>query len=142
VSGHVFVCQGYRFWYLILKLFRQFLLFILSLKVQVSMICNTLTFFLTCPFGQLTKSSCKSKSFGLVLYSPMKKTSGRGWGWPQASTLVAFHLSIPGRVILHPLPEVNFLMVEIPTPKPYIFMIRCTSRSTYLHVYLPSIDLW
>jgi hypothetical protein len=30
----------------------------------------------------------------------------------------------PGRVILHPLPEVNFLMVEIPTPKPYIFMIR------------------
>ena len=30
----------------------------------------------------------------------------------------------PGRVIPHPLPEVNFLMVEIPTPKPYIFMIR------------------
>jgi hypothetical protein len=29
----------------------------------------------------------------------------------------------PG-VIPHPLPEVNFLMVEIPTPKPYIFMIR------------------
>jgi hypothetical protein len=28
------------------------------------------------------------------------------------------------RVIPHPLPEVNFLMVEIPTPKPYIFMIR------------------
>ena len=27
-------------------------------------------------------------------------------------------------VIHHPLPEVNFLMVEIPTPKPYIFMIR------------------
>jgi hypothetical protein len=27
-------------------------------------------------------------------------------------------------VIPHPLPEVNFLMVEIPTPKPYIFMIR------------------
>jgi hypothetical protein len=23
----------------------------------------------------------------------------------------------------HPPPEVNFLMVEIPTPKPYIFMI-------------------
>ena len=29
----------------------------------------------------------------------------------------------PG-VIPRPLPEVNFLMVEIPTPKPYIFMIR------------------
>ena len=28
------------------------------------------------------------------------------------------------RVIPHPLPEVNFLMVEIPTPNPYIFMIR------------------
>jgi hypothetical protein len=27
-------------------------------------------------------------------------------------------------VIPHPLPEVNFLMVEIPTPKPYIFMIK------------------
>ena len=28
------------------------------------------------------------------------------------------------RVIPHPLHEVNFIMVEIPTPKPYIFMIR------------------
>jgi hypothetical protein len=27
-------------------------------------------------------------------------------------------------LIPHPLPEVNFIMVEIPTPKPYIFMIR------------------
>jgi hypothetical protein len=27
-----------------------------------------------------------------------------------------------------PLPEVNFLMVEIPTPKPYIFMIRVTRQ--------------
>jgi hypothetical protein len=27
-------------------------------------------------------------------------------------------------VIPHPLPEVNFIMVEIPTSKPYIFMIR------------------
>ena len=26
----------------------------------------------------------------------------------------------------HPISEVNFLMVEIPTPKPYIFMIRVT----------------
>jgi hypothetical protein len=55
---------------------------------------STLTFFLTCPFGQVTKMSCTSKSFGLVLYSAIKKTSGRGWGWPQASTLGAFHLSI------------------------------------------------
>ena len=31
---------------------------------------------------------------------------------------------MPHGVIPHPLPEVNFLMVEIPTPKPYIFMIR------------------
>ena len=30
----------------------------------------------------------------------------------------------PWGVIPHPLPEVNFIMVEIPTPKPYIFMIR------------------
>ena len=29
----------------------------------------------------------------------------------------------PG-VIPHPIPEVNFLMVEIPIPKIYIFMIR------------------
>jgi hypothetical protein len=28
----------------------------------------------------------------------------------------------PGGVIPHPIPEVNFLMVEIPTPKPHIFM--------------------
>jgi hypothetical protein len=47
------------------------------------------------------------------------------------------HYSSGPRVIPHPLPEVNFLMVEIhtipevnfimieiPTPKPYIFMIR------------------
>jgi hypothetical protein len=26
----------------------------------------------------------------------------------------------------NPLPEVNLLMVEIPTPNPYIFMIRVT----------------
>jgi hypothetical protein len=28
----------------------------------------------------------------------------------------------------HPLPEVNFLMAEIPTPKPYILMIRVTRK--------------
>ena len=33
-----------------------------------------------------------------------------------------FIAQVPG-VIPHPLPEVNFLMVEIPS-KPYIFMIR------------------
>jgi hypothetical protein len=31
-------------------------------------------------------------------------------------------------VIPHPLSEVNFLLVEIPTPKPYIFMIRVTRQ--------------
>ena len=30
--------------------------------------------------------------------------------------------------IPHPLPEVNFLIVEIPTLKPYIFMIRVTRQ--------------
>jgi hypothetical protein len=34
------------------------------------------------------------------------------------------HYSSGPRVIPHPPPDVNFLMVEIPTPKPYIFMIR------------------
>jgi hypothetical protein len=38
------------------------------------------------------------------------------------------HYSSGPRVIPHPLPEVNFLMVEIPTPKPYIFMIRVTMQ--------------
>jgi hypothetical protein len=31
-------------------------------------------------------------------------------------------------VIPHPLPEMNFLMVEIPTPKPYIFTNRVTRQ--------------
>ena len=34
----------------------------------------------------------------------------------------------PAGVIPHPLPEVNFLMVEILTLKPYIFMIRVTKQ--------------
>ena len=34
----------------------------------------------------------------------------------------------PGGVIPHLPPEVNFLMVEIPTLKPYIFMIRVTRQ--------------
>ena len=38
------------------------------------------------------------------------------------------HYSSGPGVIFHPLPEVNFLMVEIPSPKPYIFMIRVTRQ--------------
>ena len=38
------------------------------------------------------------------------------------------HYSSGPRVIPHPLPEVNFLMVEILTPKPHIFMIRVTRQ--------------
>jgi hypothetical protein len=41
------------------------------------------------------------------------------------------HYSSGPRVIPHPLPEVNFLMVEIPTPKPYIFMIRVKKHRFY-----------
>ena len=44
----------------------------------------------------------------------------------------------PG-VIPHPLPEVNFLMVEIPTPKPYIFMIRVTRQIKYLIAQAPGV---
>jgi hypothetical protein len=44
----------------------------------------------------------------------------------------------PG-VIPHPLHEVNFLMVEIPTPKPYIFMIRVTSQIKCLIAHSPGI---
>ena len=32
------------------------------------------------------------------------------------------------RVVPHPLPEVNFLMVEIPSLKPYIFMNGVTRQ--------------
>jgi hypothetical protein len=42
------------------------------------------------------------------------------------------HYSSGPGVIPHPLPEVNFLMVEIPTPIPYIFMIRVTSHGQSL----------
>ena len=35
-------------------------------------------------------------------------------------------------VIPHPLPEVNFSMVEIPTPKPYIFIISVTRQIKYI----------
>ena len=37
------------------------------------------------------------------------------------------------------LPEVNFLMIEIPTPKPYIFMIRVTRHIKYLKVQTPGV---
>jgi hypothetical protein len=38
------------------------------------------------------------------------------------------HYSSGPWFICHLLPEVNFLMVEIPSPKPYIFMIRVTRQ--------------
>jgi hypothetical protein len=38
-----------------------------------------------------------------------------------------------------PLPEENFLMVEIPTPKPYIFMIRVTRQIKYLIAQAPGV---
>ena len=44
----------------------------------------------------------------------------------------------PG-VILHPLPEVNLLMVEIPTPKPYIFMISVTRQMKCLIAHAPGV---
>ena len=44
----------------------------------------------------------------------------------------------PG-IIPHPLPEVNFLMVEIPTPKPYIFMIRVTRQMKCLIAHAPGV---
>jgi hypothetical protein len=44
----------------------------------------------------------------------------------------------PG-VIPHPLPAVNFLMVEIPTPKPYIFMIRVTRQIKCLIAQAPGV---
>ena len=34
----------------------------------------------------------------------------------------------PNGVIPHPIPKVNFLIFEIPTPKQYIFMIRVTRQ--------------
>jgi hypothetical protein len=42
-----------------------------------------------------------------------------------------------GGIIPHPLTEVIFLMVEIPTPKPYIFMIRVTRQIKYLIAQAP-----
>jgi hypothetical protein len=46
------------------------------------------------------------------------------------------HYSSGPRIIPHPLPEVNFLMVEILTPKPYIFMIRVTRQIRYIMLRL------
>ena len=42
-------------------------------------------------------------------------------------------------VIPHPLLEVNFLMVEIPTPRPYIFMIRVTRQIKYFIAQVPGV---
>jgi hypothetical protein len=47
------------------------------------------------------------------------------------------HYSSGPRVIPHPLPEMNFLMVEIPTLKPYIFMIRVTRQIKCLIALAP-----
>ena len=47
--------------------------------------------------------------------------------------------ALGGEVITHPLPEVNFLMVEIPTPKPYIFMIRVTRQIKCLIAQVPGV---
>ena len=44
----------------------------------------------------------------------------------------------PG-VIPHPLPEVIFLMVEIRTPKPCIFMIRVTRQIKWLITQAPGV---
>ena len=49
------------------------------------------------------------------------------------------HYSSGPRVIPHLLPEVNFLMVEIPTPKPYIFMIRVTRKIKCLIAQVPGV---
>jgi hypothetical protein len=42
-------------------------------------------------------------------------------------------------VIPHLIPEVNFLMVEIPTLKPYVFMIRVTRQIKCLIAQSPGI---
>jgi hypothetical protein len=44
-------------------------------------------------------------------------------------------------VIPHLLPEVNFLMVKISTPKPYIFMIRVTKQIKCLIAQAPGVIL-
>jgi hypothetical protein len=49
------------------------------------------------------------------------------------------HYSSGPGVIPHPLPEVNFSMVEIPTPKPYIFMIRVTRQIKCLIAQAPGV---
>jgi hypothetical protein len=54
---------------------------------------------------------------------------------PRGLSYKAFNLpSHPDhKYIPHLLPEVNFLMVEISTPKPYIFMIRVTRQMKCLN---------
>ena len=49
------------------------------------------------------------------------------------------HYSSGPRVIPHPLQEVNFLMVEIPILKPYIFMIRVTRQIKCLIAQAPGV---
>jgi hypothetical protein len=45
----------------------------------------------------------------------------------------------PRGIIPHPLPEVNFFMVEIPIPKPYIFMIKVTRQIKCLIAQVPRV---
>ena len=49
------------------------------------------------------------------------------------------HYSSGPGVIPHPLPEVNLLMVEIRTLKPYIFMIRVTRQIKCLIAQAPGV---
>ena len=49
------------------------------------------------------------------------------------------HYSSGPWVIPHPLPEVNLLMVEIRTLKPYIFMIRVTRQIKCLIAQAPGV---
>ena len=50
----------------------------------------------------------------------------------QIKCLVAQASGVGGGGSYPPLSEVNFLMVEIPTPRPYIFMIRMTRQNKCL----------
>ena len=72
-----------------------------SRKVYYSILSNMHTYFYV---------YARTKAQFLCIYTPTSKFK----------YLIA---QAPG-VIPHPLPEVIFLMVEIPSPKPYIFMIR------------------
>ena len=52
---------------------------------------------------------------------------------------IKFHVVQNPGVEAPPLPAQNFLTVEIPTPKPYIFMIGVTRRIKFLVVQNPGV---